>query len=270
MKIFSLLLFLFALACSNGESNNDTISQSIVPSEQEVEEVLVSEESNSPDLQEQKIMKSAKLVFQSTDLAETHKTILQFANKFKGFVQNDNSGKSYNRLYTNMVIRIPTQNFEPFINGISEGVSFFDQNEVKRQDVSEEFVDLEARLKAKRELEKRYLELLKEAKNVKEMLEIERELSHIREEIEAKQGRLNFLQNRVSMSTISLEFYTLTAETGISQSYGQKMVNSLKGGWDGVSVFLLGLLYLWPLFILIFIGVFVIRKRVIRKNKKSV
>ncbi len=275
MKTVSLLLFLFALACSNGEANDYPISQSLVSeADREIamdfEEIVVSEDSNSPALQEKKVIKTARLVFQSNDLAETHKNILQLANKFKGFVQSDNSSKSYNRLNTNMVIRVPTQNFQPFIDGISEGVSYFDQNEINRKDVSEEFIDLEARLKAKHELEKRYLELLKQAKNVKEMLEIERELSKIREEIEAKQGRLKFLQNRVSMSTVNLEFYTLTAQTGITQSYGQKMVNSLKGGWDGISVFFLGLLYLWPLFILIFIGVFVIRRLLKRKKKKSV
>jgi hypothetical protein len=99
------------------------------------------------------------------------------------------------------------------------------------------------------------------------MLEIERELSKIREEIEAKQGRLQFLQNRVSLSTINLDFYTLTSETGITQSYGQKMINSLKGGWDGISVFFLGILYLWPLFIIALIVVFVLRK-LLKRNKK--
>ncbi len=102
------------------------------------------------------------------------------------------------------------------------------------------------------------------------MLEIERELSNIREEIEAKQGRLQFLQNRVSMSTVSLEFYTLTSETGITQSYGQKMINSLKGGWDGISMFFLGVLSLWPLFVIVSLVIFVIRRLFKRNKKKSV
>ena len=164
-------------------------------------------------------------------------------------VQNDNSGKSYNRIYKNITVRIPTENFQKFIDGISEGVEYFDRKDISRQDVSEEFVDLEARQKAKRVLEDRYLELLKKANKVEEMLQIERELSNIREEIEAKQGRLQYLQNQVSMSTVHIEFYKTTAETGITQSYGQKMKNALQGGWNGISVFFLGVLYLWPLFL---------------------
>ena len=278
MKTISLLLFSFVLACSNNSSSDyPEPSREVMEadygiandSKNEVDFVLT-EKLSSPGQQEQKVIKTARLVFQSNELAATHDKILGLANQYKGFIQSDNSGKSYNRLYTNMVIRVPSENFQSFINGVSEGVSYFDQNEITRQDVSEEFVDLEARLKAKRELEKRYLELLKQAKNVKEMLEIERELSKIREEIEAKQGRLQFLQNRVSMSTVNIDFYTLTAETGVTQSYGQKMINSLKGGWDGISMFFLGILYIWPLFVLILIAIFVIRKLLKRNKKKSV
>lgn len=274
MKIISYSIFLFVLACSNSGSNDAFKTENMEPgydyvqAEESVESggAFRPQIEASEKIQEQKIIKTARLVYETKDVETTHANILQLATKYEGLVQNDNSGKSYNRIFRNMVIRIPSESFQVFIDGVSEGVSYFDQKEISRQDVSEEFVDLEARLKAKRELEKRYLELLKQAKNVKEMLEIERELSKIREEIEAKQGRLEFLQNRVSLSTVNIEFYKLTSETGITQSYGQKMVNSLKGGWDGISVFFLGILYLWPLFVLVLIGLLVLR-RIIRKKK---
>lgn len=276
MKLLSILLFGFALACSNNNSSGAFKNETTAADYEygEVEEIMesseLSNESSTQKIQEQKIIKTARLAFETKDVALTHKVVLDLTKQYQGLVQNDNSGKSYNRVFRTMVVRIPSDNFQRFIDGISEGVSYFDQKEISRQDVSEEFVDLEARLKAKRELEKRYLELLKKAKNVKEILSIERELSNIREEIEAKQGRLQFLQNRVSMSTVNLDFYTLTSETGVTQSYGQKMINSLKGGWDGISVFFLGVLYLWPLFLLALIVVFVLRKLLKRNKKKSV
>ncbi len=270
MKLLSLLLFGLILACSSGDSNSplhkETATSDYEYGEAE-ERVKIAPISS---VQKQKIIKTARLAFETKDITTTHKSILELANQNKGLVQNDNSGKSYNRIFRNMVIRIPSENFQVFIEGISEGVSYFDQKDISRQDVSEEFVDLEARLKAKWELEKRYLELLKQAKNVKEMLEIERELSKIREEIEAKQGRLQFLQNRVSMSAVSLEFYTLTSETGVTQSYGQKMINSLKAGWDGISMFFLGVLSLWPWFVVVSLIIFVIRRLFKRNKKKSV
>lgn len=269
MKTLSTLLLLFVLGCSNGSSNFE--SDSSVAGMAVAEEIPVAKQLTppTPPLQEQqKIIKTARLAFETNDLEATRQKILKLASQYKGLVQNDNSGKDYNRIYKNLTVRIPTENFKTFIDGISEGVDYFDSRDISQQDVSEEFVDLQARLKAKRTLENRYLELLKKANTVKEMLEIERELSNIREEIEAKQGRLQYLQNQVSMSTVYIEFYKTTAATGITQSYGQKMKNALQGGWNGVSVFFLGIIYLWPIFLLAIVVIIILRiflKK--RKNK---
>lgn len=265
MKIVSALLLLFVLGCSNGDSNNDFEA---LKSPSSAYETM----SESNRFEEQKIIKTASLIFETKDVEIMHKKVLQLASQYKGLVQSDNSGKDYRRIYKNLIVRIPTESFQPFMDDISEGVAYFDQRDISRQDVSEEFVDLEARLKTKRILEDRYLELLKKANNVKEMLEIERELSNIREEIEAKQGRLQYLQNQVSMSTVNIEFYKTTAETGITQSYGQKMKNALQGGWNGISVFFLGILYLWPLFlvaiiVVIFLRIF-LKSRKLKNSKK--
>jgi len=267
MKIISALLFLFVLGCSNAGSDSNferleapSVSYEVNPEMDEISE--------NNEIADQKIIKTARLAFETQDVAATHKKILLLASQYKGLVQSDNSGKSYNRYFRNLIVRVPTENFQQFIDGISEGVAYFDQRDISRQDVSEEFVDLEARLKAKRTLEARYLELLKKANNVKEMLEIERELSIIREEIEAKQGRLQYLQSQVSMSTVNIEFYKTTAETGITQSYGQKIKNALQGGWNGISIFFLGILYLWPLFLVAIIVVTILRI-FLKKRKKT-
>jgi len=221
------------------------------------------------EIQEQKIIKNANLEFETQELDKTHQTILGLASQYKGLVQSDNSGKAYDKIYRHITLRVPSENFQIVVDGISDGVAYFDRRVITRQDVTEEFVDIQARLKAKKELESRYLELLKQAKNVKEMLEIERELSQIREEIEVKEGRLKFLESRVSMSTINVSFYKTTVETGVRVSYGAKMLNSLKGGWEGVSVFFLGILYLWPLFLLAIIIILVVRRLIKRRSKKK-
>lgn len=273
MKIISALLLVFLLGCSNGGDGTnfaaisaESTNPAPAPSYETFTENSTASESN--EVQEQKIIKTAQLSFETNDVATTHQHITQLAAQYKGLVQSDNSGKSYNRVFKNLVIRIPSENFQKFIDGISEGVAYFDQKDISRQDVSEEFVDLEARLKAKRELENRYLELLKKANSVKDMLDIEGELSNIREEIEAKQGRLQFLQNRVSLSTVTIEFYKTTAETGVTQSYGQKMKHAFQGGWNGISVFFLGLLYLWPLFLVAIIVIVVLRIYLRNRKKK--
>jgi hypothetical protein len=70
------------------------------------------------------------------------------------------------------------------------------------------------------------------------------------------------------MSTIHLDFYKTTAKTGLTESYGQKVKNAFQGGWNGISVFFLGILYIWPLFVLAIIGILFIRW-LIKRGKKT-
>lgn len=271
MRIFYLfLLAILPLACNNGSSGEDNNSNSsylglVANEETSVDDLLRADE---VDLEAQKIIKESYLRFETNDLDKTYGSIIRFVKKNDGFIQSDNANKSYDRQSRNLIIRVPTQNFQSAIDSISTIVDYFDTKQISLKDVTEEFIDLEARLKAKLELEKRYLELLSKAQNVKEMLEIERELSHIREEIEAKQGRLKYLNDRVSLSTLNIEFYKISAETGVRTSYGRKMWNALQSGFNGLSIFFLGLLNIWPFVIIVILGVYLIRKQLKKRQKK--
>ncbi|PQV49584.1 uncharacterized protein DUF4349 [Jejuia pallidilutea] len=270
MKLFSYILVItLPLMCSSPSSKNYNYNEGAMDTE------VVIEESSSinglvsvpAEAKPQKIIKTSYLKFETQDLEKSYSAIISAVKTNNGFVQDDNSNKSYNTITRHLVIRIPTSNFQTAIDAISENVSYFDSKRISAKDVTEEFIDLEARLKAKQTLEKRYLELLNKAKNVKEILEIERELSNIREEIEAKQGRLKYLQDKVSLSTINIEFYKLTSEAPVTTSYGTKMWNAVKGGFNGISVFFLGILYVWPLIVIAGIAIFLLR-RWIKKSKK--
>lgn len=269
MKLLSyILVLMLPLMCSSpkGDNYDSTYEDSEVVYE---EASILSSKIYSPEEEPtlQKIIKTSYLKFETQDLDKTYLQIKKAIQNNKGFIQDDNSNKSYNTVTRHLIIRIPTNNFQSTLNTVTKNVSYFDTKRISAKDVTEEFIDLEARLKAKKTLEKRYLELLSKAKNVKEMLEIERELSNIREEIEAKQGRLKYLQNKVSLSTFDIEFYKLTSEAPVTTSYGTKMWNAIKSGFNGVSLFLLGLLHIWPFILLLIIGGLFLR-RWINKSKK--
>ena len=154
-----------------------------------------------------------------------------------------------------------------FIKDISTGVDYFDNKEISSQDVTEEYIDIDARLKAKKKLENRYLELLSKATKMSEMLAIEAQLSAIREEVEAKEGQLRYLQSQVSLSTVNIEFYkTVAEEGGITVSYGEKIWNAIKSGFNGISSFFLGVLEVWPFLLIATALFYFIRKRFKKKN----
>lgn len=221
----------------------------------------------NPSQSETKIIKTADLSFQTSDLSTSYENLYTDIKKYKAIIQNDESGKNDESVYRNLTIRIPSQHFDSFIADISKGVQHFDRKEISQQDVTEEYVDTESRMKSKKKLEERYLQLLSKASKVSEMLEIEKKLAEIREEIEAKEGQLKYMQNRVSMSTVNIQMYTYNAsESGATVSYGGKIWNSLKEGFNGLSNFMLSIISIWP-FILIFVGVFIFIKRRFFKKK---
>jgi len=217
---------------------------------------------------EQKIIKESHLRFETNDLVDTYSRISSAVTKHKAVIQNDVEGKNYESLFRNVTVRIPSENFDAFLADVGKGVSYFDRKEISSRDVTEEFIDVEARLRTKKTLELRYLELLKKATKISEILEIEKQLTLIREEIEAKEGQLKYLQDRVSLSTVNIEFYKKTAiESGITVSYGSKMWNAVKSGFNGISAFFIGLLHIWPFIIILAILVFWLRKRFMSKKK---
>jgi hypothetical protein len=257
------------LACGGNPDNEVYAVEESVPvfdTKSEVPEI--SDSKFEATDQEAKIIREGSLRYETQDLKDTYNQIHAALKKHNAYLQSDSEGKDYNSIYKHLTIRIPNKNFDAFLNEIGKDVAYFDRKEISSRDVTAEYIDLSARIKAKKILEERYLQLLNKATKVSEILEIEKELSAIREEIEAKEGQLNYLQNKVSLSTIHLEFYKKVAKADYATvSYGTKMWNAIKSGWNGISSFFIGLLHIWP-FILILVAIFIfVRKKLKRKNQ---
>lgn len=215
----------------------------------------------------QKIIKEASLRFETDDLEDTFNRIQVAITANKAWIQNDSEGKDYNNVYRNLTVRVPSQNFDSFISAISKGVSYFERKDISAQNVTEEYIDLTTRLNTKRKLEARYLEILQKATKISEILEIEKQISAIREEIEAKEGQLKYLENRVSESTVTIEFYkTIAQKEGVKTSYGSKIWTAIQSGFYSLSDFLISIISLWPFIILFCVFVYFIRKRFKRKK----
>lgn len=269
--LFGLMLLLVLSSCREYEKSaieETTVVEEAVPMAMMAPEGTGANTARA--YPEQKIIKHATLRFETDDLSQTAAAVMQGVRKYKAQVQSDAEGNSEYSLNRTMIIRIPAQHFEGFIADISKGVKYFDTKQVSSEDVTEQYIDTEARIKAKKVLEARYLELIGKAKKVSEVLEIEKELSAIREEIEAKEGQLRYMKDRVALSTIHIEFYkTIETAPDATVSYGSKMWNAIKSGFNGVSSFFIQLLHIWP-FILIFVIAFIIIRKKLKKRKQYV
>ena len=205
----------------------------------------------------QKIIKTADVRFQVKNLSKSIVKIQAMIRKYNGYVSSAKQERQYNQIQSNITIRVGSDTFEDLLDDILQEGIYLDHKNVKARDVTEEFVDIQTRLKTKRAVEKRYLEILEKAKSIEEILKVENQLRVIREEIEAKEGRLKFLVDQINYSTIQLVIYQKTeAAEAPSPGFLSKMGKGFKTGWQGILSFIIYLTYAWPTLLVLGGGIF--------------
>lgn len=212
---------------------------------------------------DRKVIKRGEIRFQTKSIQETTKFITENVRNLKGYVSSDNVYNSDDRITQRVEIRIPSDRFDDLLSKISENVKKIEYKNVQLQDVTEEYIDVESRIKTKKELENQYLELLSRAKTVEEILSIEKELGTLRSDIESIEGRLKYLKDQVSLSTLTAEYYQLTSTTlNFSSRLGQAFVT----GWKFLLAFIVGVVHMWP-FIIIIATIIFITIRISRRKR---
>lgn len=154
-------------------------------------------------------------------------------------------------------IRVPVGAYDALL-AESEGIGQVREMESSSQEVTAEFVDLQARIRSKSSEEERLLEHLEEALNLDNTLRIERELTRVRGEIERLQGRLTLLGDLASLSTVTLTVSEIkdyapapTQEPGYTAQLGRAWAGSVVGLGDFLTALSVVLVTLMPWLVLI-------------------
>jgi uncharacterized coiled-coil protein SlyX len=170
--------------------------------------------------------------------AETDRRIGALVNESGGYVSQFSEDRSYGtQRGGRWTIRVPVAKFTWLLDQVGQlGVA--ERRDVQSQDVSEEYVDLESRLKNKQTLESRLLELVaKRGDEIKDVLALESELSRVREEIEKIQGRLRYLTDRVALTTIEISAYERLDYEPPEATFGQRIASTFTGSLDHLRQF---------------------------------
>lgn len=227
---------------------------------------------------DRKIIRNADLSLESETPEETQRTITAIAEANGGFVvesqQTSSDARAAKRDIVTMSVRVPSQKFADTlaqIRATSEKIIF---ETVKGDDVTEEFIDVEARLKAKKALEQQFIEIMRRAGSVNEALSVQSQLAEVRGEIEKIEGRKRFLENQSSLSTIKIKLQTPeVVYTAASKGYGDRLSQSFGVGLEFAMSFLLGLVTflvaIAPFAILIGLPFLVILRYFWKKHRRS-
>jgi hypothetical protein len=207
---------------------------------------------------DRKIIKNAFLTFESDNPEENVRSLTQLVAKNQGYIISNNQTKLDQITEYKINFKVPFQKFDAVLLEIEKNGGVLLSKSVSSDDVTEEFIDNESQVKAQKELELRYLQLVKQAKTIKDMLEIEAKLSEVRGSIERVEGRQRFLNNNTQFS--QFEITILDKESKLSNNYFTKLKNSFTEGWDNIFTIFLWIIELLPFF-LVALGVFILIKK---------
>ncbi|WP_216827753.1 DUF4349 domain-containing protein [Alkalihalobacterium elongatum] len=178
-----------------------------VTSEKEIiEDVSVSDDENlSGTAAERMVIYNAHLSIEVNDYHQSEAAIQERVKKLGGFVIESSVYRSgEQQIHGNLIVKVPQKHFQAFLTEVeSTSVKVIDRM-ISGNDVTEEYVDLESRLRSKRVVEKRLLAFMEDAENTEDLLKISSDLAKVQEEIEQILGRMNYLEKNVEFSTVTI------------------------------------------------------------------
>ena len=229
---------------------------------------------DAPAAVERKIIRNAELSIESQTPEESFRKVASLVESKNGFVvtseavQPDGAADP-ERMTVTVVVRVPAAQFEATVEEIRKLGGRVLQDKRTGQDVTEEYIDLQARLQAKRALEAQFLEIMKQANEVSEALEVQRQLAEVRSEIEQIEGRRRFLENQSNLSTIRVTI--IPPVQLIGRTGGIK--EAFRDGFGAAMLIFLGLVRVvvasLPILILLGLPAWFIARYWIRRNRRA-
>lgn len=158
---------------------------------------------------ERLVIRTATLQLLVDDVGLAESQIRTLADSRGGFVLNSQASGEADRRTASISFKVPARRFDEAINELAKLAIKVETQEVQGEDVTDQFVDLESRLRNLRAVEARLLQFLAQAQRTEDALTVNAQLTDIQGQIEAAQGRINYLKQSAALSTISV---TLRAE----------------------------------------------------------
>ena len=156
-------------------------------------------EQSSSQVVERKLIKRGNVNIEVQNLKNAQESVEKWCKDFGGYIESF----SENTNSANFNLRIPSVKFDEALNSVGEFGTVKSKN-ISTQDVSEQFYDLQTRLATKKVMKERLQTYLSQAKDIKDMLQIEKELNNTISEIESMEGRMKRLSGQIEYSSVNI------------------------------------------------------------------
>ena len=212
---------------------------------------------------DKKIIKTATVKLEVKKFKEYNEGLHKKIKQYGGYIASEDNFFTEEKSEMVVALKVPVQQFEMLMNELDGNDIKVIERSIKTEDVTGQVVDTRSRLEAKKQMRIKYMEFLKQSKNMAEVLQVQAEINSIQEEIEAAAGRMQYLSNQSAFSTINLIFYEplMSYNPGNdSPAFISNVIEAFKTGASFIKTLLLGLITIWPLWVIGFVILY-IRKR---------
>jgi len=293
--IFLLALLTFSMSCSSSSQplalRNSTAQKDVQQTAEvaktqnygtQMEKVSlndVDKEGSTAEAAERKIIRNAEITIEVPSTTDAQHQVTSIAETHGGFVvtseakQRDSNDPAQRTLDIKLVVRVPSNQFGRAFDEIKKLAGNTPSEQVTSQDVTEDFIDLEARIKTQKALEVQFLEIMRQAHKIADALEVQRQIAEVRTEIEKLEGRKRFLENRSSLSTINVNIQTpkpviTVTQTGFGHSLREAVSDSVTLAADMVLGFARFVIMLVPVLLFVFLPLGLVARYLVRRAKR--
>lgn len=231
---------------------------------------------------DRKIINTVSMTLQTLEFESAVSKIEGLVSSLGGYVENSyvsgpdaSNAKKIIERYANFTLRIPAGELDGFVDRVSEGVNVLSKNE-NASDITDSYYDIQARLDSLLVQEERLISMLKDASELKYMLEVERELADVRYQIESYYSQIKRYDSGVAMSTVSIDLREVVKYEEIIEepkNFAERLANTIWESWknflEGGEDFLFGLIMALPALIIIAVIAIVVSVIVISSIKRK-
>jgi Domain of unknown function (DUF4349) len=225
MRLIALISLILILAACSSNSKSDEVQMSSdksaefdsgQPAIEEKSQVALDNNSTKQeemaptevDVPNQMVIYQAELQLRVKKFEQTLQNLESQVVKYGGYISESNVSKDgVEQISGRITVRIPQKNFQAFLHDAEGQAAEVLQRNITGTDVTEEYVDLDSRLKSKRVVEERLTSFMQSAQKTEDLLKISADLAAVQEEIETIQGRMKYLDNQTSLSTVHISLY---------------------------------------------------------------
>jgi hypothetical protein len=225
--------------------------------------------------QERLIIRNGTMNLEIESYNEAETKINDLVKSLNGYTSASSSSlNAAGKKQGSLTIKVPAEKFDELIAKLGEIGQVSSQN-ISSSDVTEEYIDLAARLKTERELEQRLITLLDtKAGSLSDIIEIESKLATVRQKIESVEGRMKFLRSQAAFSTLTVSIFEpslldTSSGGGFFYEIGQAFKEGLEGFTSVLKTIIIAAIALLPLLIFFAIIVFIVIKAIKWYNKRK-